>query len=382
VKNNRFGLSFFLISIFYCMQIQADIPPETLTIEKMKKADPHRIYLTDLNLNNVIDGRIHVLDGNNYNYLGLISTGMFGVNTLSRDSSKMFVATTYHTKRNRGNRFDQFEVYRTDDLTLELEIEIPPKHAQALPYKGTITSSQDDKFVFIQNATPASSVSVINMQTKKFVDEISTPGCWIILPARSNTRRFSTICGDGTLMTVTLDASGKERTKIRSSKVFDPETDPLFVQAESIGNTYYFVSFHGDVYEMNVENNKAKLLKTWSLLQDADKAAGWRPGGYQLLAVHPESRRLYVAMHPGGGEGTHKYPAKEIWSFDIDSKKRIDRVDGGNSIAMTLTKEKKPSLYLYDGIEAKFHKYATNPKMKKESVSEPIGEFAGLIESH
>ena len=81
-------------------------------------------------------------------------------------------------------------------------------------------------------------------------------------------------------------------------------------------------------------------------------------------------------------EGTHKYPAKEIWSFDIDSHTRVGRISGGNAIALTLTKEKTPSLYVYDGMEAKFHKYSTEPVMKKESVSEPIGEFAGLIETH
>lgn len=382
VKKNELILYFFLVLIIAPAQAFAEIMPEKLTVEKMEKADPHRLYLSDLNLGNVIDGRIHVLDGNNYNYLGLISTGMFGVNSLSRDSSKMFVATTYYTKRNRGDRFDQFEVYRTDDLTLELEIEIPAKHAQALPYKGTITSSFDDKFVFIQNATPASSVTIINMKTKKFSDEISTPGCWIILPARSKNSQFSTLCGDGTLMTVTLDTNGQEKSKIRSAKLFNPDKDPLFVQAESIGDVYYFTSFHGQIYEINVGGAKAELLKTWSLLKDSDKAEGWRPGGYQLLAVHEESRRLYIAMHDEGKEGSHKYPAKEIWSFDIDSKARIGRISGGNTIAMTLTKEKDPSLYAYDGIEAKFHKYSTMPVMKKESMSAPVGQFAGLVESH
>jgi methylamine dehydrogenase heavy chain len=382
VRKTKIGLFVLLALTVVSVTAFAEIKPEKLTIEKMTKADPHRLYLTDLNLNNVIDGRIHVLDGNNYKYLGLISTGMFGVNALSRDSSKMFVATTYYTKRNRGDRFDQFEVYRTDDLNLELEIEIPAKHAQALPYKGTITSSFDDKFVFIQNATPASSVSVINMNSKMFSSEISTPGCWIILPSRSKTHQFSTLCGDGTLMTITLDKQGSEKTKTRSEKIFHPGQDPLFVQAESIGDTYYFVSFHGQIYEVSVAGAKAKLLKTWTLLNDSDKSKGWRPGGYQLLAVHEESRRLYVAMHDNGEEGTHKYPAKEIWSFDIDSNMRVGRISGGNAIAMTLTKEKTPSLYVYDGMEAKFHKYSTEPVMKKESVSEPIGEFAGLIETH
>ena len=41
---------------------------------------------------------------------------------------------------------------------------------------------------------------------------------------------------------------------------------------------------------------------------------GWRPGGYNLLAVNRANKRLYVGMHPNGAEGTHKTPAAEIWS--------------------------------------------------------------------
>ena len=379
---NNFIRAFLWPFLFFFTAAYADLPPEKLTVEKMAPADPHRLYLTDLNLNSVIDGRVHILDGKDFKYLGLVSTGLFGVTALSKDSSELYVATTYYTKRNRGKRFDQFETYDTSTLELKSELIIPPKHAQALPYKGTIISSIGDKYVFIQNATPASSVTVIDTEQNKVMSDVSTPGCWIILPTSTNQERFSTLCGDGTVLTVTLDGNGKEKSKKRSKKIFDAEKDPVFVQAEAIKDTYYLISYLGQVYEVNVAEDKAKLSGQWSLTKKEDDTQKWRPGGYQISAIDKASRKLFVAMHDGGKDGSHKTPAKEIWAYDIDAKKRVDRADGHNSIALALTKNTKPHLYIYDGVGAKFHKYATSPSLEKTSESEPVGAFAGLVELH
>ncbi|MEX2479824.1 MAG: amine dehydrogenase large subunit [Gammaproteobacteria bacterium] len=365
-----------------CSLAHAEITAEKLTIEPMAPPTPHRIYLTDLALAHVIDGRIHIVDGDSYDYLGMISTGMFGLTALSNDSSEMYVATTYYTKRNRGKRFDQFEVYDTATLELKSEVDIPAKHAQALPYKGTLIATSDDRFVLIQNSTPASSITVVDRAQEKFVTEIDTPGCWIILPSASNARRFSTLCGDGTILTITLDDKGEPASQKRSGKLFDAEKDPLFVQAESIGDSYYFVSYEGNVHQIHLGGEVAQTEATWSLLDDADRAAKWKPGGYQLLAVDAPRKQLYVGMHDGGYDGSHKLPAKEIWVIDLESRKRVQRAPGSNSIAMALSKEDQPVLFAYDGMTAEFVKYETQPKLNPVSRSAPIGEFAGLLELH
>jgi methylamine dehydrogenase heavy chain len=365
-----------------CGVASAELAPEKLTIEPLAAPTPHRIYLTDLALQHVIDGRVHILDGDTYKYLGLISTGMFGLTALSNDSAEMFVATTYYEKRNRGKRFDQFEVYDTATLKLKAEIEIPAKHAQALPYKGTMISTSDGRFVLIQNSTPASSITVVDRSAEKFVAEIDTPGCWIILPAASNGRRFSTLCGDGTILTITLDDKGQAASQQRSAKLFDAEKDPLFVQAEHIGDSYYFVSYEGNLHQINLGAEVAQTEATWSLLDDSDRAGKWKPGGYQLLAVHAPTKRLYVGMHDGARDGSHKMPAKEIWVFDLGTKQRLQRAPGSNSIAMALSKETTPVLYAYDGLTAEFVKYTTEPTLEPGPRSAPTGDFAGLLELH
>ena len=57
--------------------------------------------------------------------------------------------------------------------------------------------------------------------------------------------------------------------------------------------------------------------------------------------MHPGSNRLYVAMHPGGAEGSHKNPAKEIWAFDLKTKKRVARLPGHAAIAVTASSNGK-----------------------------------------
>lgn len=358
------------------------LPPEKIGVATPPAPTPHRLYLTDLQIAHITDGVVHIVDGQSFKYLGMFSTGLFGITALNTDSSEMLVASTYYTKRNRGDRFDQLEAFDTKTFALKKEIQIPAKHAMALPYKGTIAPSVDDAWVFIQNATPLSSVTVVDHKAWKVTAEIPTLGCWIVLPSQSNPRRFATLCGDGTLVTVTLNEKGDSATQARSEKLFDPEKDPLFVQGERVGDSYYFVSYEGNVKVINVGGDVAKLEDSWSLVDDADKQGGWKPGGYQLQAVHAPTKRLYVGMHDGAKNGSHKNPAKEIWVFDLATKKRIQRAPGSGSIAMALTKEAKPTLYAYDGINLKFVRYETSPELKPVASGDKVGDFAGLIETH
>ncbi|MGE0859961.1 MAG: amine dehydrogenase large subunit, partial [Gammaproteobacteria bacterium] len=106
------------------------------------------------------------------------------------------------------------------------------------------------------------------------------------------------------------------------------------------------------------------------------------PGGYQILAVHAPTKRLYVAMHDNGKEGSHKVPAKEIWAFDLATKQRVERAPGSGAVAISLTKEAKPTLYTYAGEEMSVTRYDTQPALKPVATSAQIGDTVGLIATH
>ncbi|HEY5929958.1 MAG TPA: amine dehydrogenase large subunit, partial [Burkholderiales bacterium] len=114
------------------------------------------------------------------------------------------------------------------------------------------------------------------------------------------------------------------------------------IQGEQDGDIYRFVSFLGNVGVINVGGDTATLVETWPMVKSSeDRKQSWRPGGYQPLAVHPGSNRLYVSMHPKGAEGSHKTPAKEIWAFDLKTKKRVARLPGHAAVALTVSSSGK-----------------------------------------
>ena len=329
----------------------ADEPSEQVSVAKLPAATPYRVYLADFAINHVVDGRLYVIDGDAMKLDGMVATGFAGLPTLSPDRSELYVATTYYPRLSRGERTDVVDIYDPATLAWKDEIVIPPKHAQALPYRGVIRTSADGKLLFVQNATPATSVTVVDLKARRVVAEVPTPGCWIVLPAASVASRFSTLCGDGTVLTVTLDDEGRPKTQKKSGKFFDPDTDPLFVQAENVGDRYFFVSFKGMLHTANLGGEQATFETPWPLVAGPDARGGWRPGGYQPLALHEGTGRIFVAMHAKGKDGSHKDPAKEIWAFDLASHKRAARAPGHNAIAIAVSRNAAPRLYAIDGLK-------------------------------
>jgi methylamine dehydrogenase heavy chain len=319
----------------------ADLPSEQVTVAPALTAK-NRAYVSDIAISHIADGKLHVVDTDTGNYLGVIGSGFAGQVTYSPDGSEIILATGYLSRGQRGERTDIVEVWDADTLAFKYEIEITPKRAMALNYRSLVRMSADGRWLFVQNATPATSVTVVNMYERTMASEIPTPGCWGIYPPASSSDRFSTLCGDGTVATIMLDATGNAASRSISDKMFDADKDAWFIQGEQDGDLYRFVSFKGNIAVVDVGGDTASLEDTWALVRSADdRKQAWRPGGYQPLAVHPGSGRLYVAMHPQGAEGSHKNPAKEIWAFNLKTKKRIARMPGHAAIAVTASSNGK-----------------------------------------
>jgi methylamine dehydrogenase heavy chain len=71
---------------------------------------------------------------------------------------------------------------------------------------------------------------------------------------------------------------------------------------------------------------------------------GWRPGGLQLTASDSKGR-LYVLMHKDSYDGSHKDPGIEVWVFDTDARRRIDRIKLQHpAISIEVTRDDDPLL--------------------------------------
>jgi methylamine dehydrogenase heavy chain len=322
------------------------LPAEHLTVAKVGQKSPHWIYVLDEAFNNEIDTRVYLFDGDTYRRIGQLDTGfMPGVN-LSPDGKTTVVATTYWARGGHGTRTDVVEFNDNATLSKTGEIVIPPKHAHTLAMLFTVAYSADGRFLYTPYLTPAASFGVLDPVKKTVIGEIDTAGCTLVFPSGAN--RVSSICESGRLLTVTLDAQGHEASRANSAPFFSPDEDPVFAQAVPTTDGYAFVSFLGEVHEIDFTHPKPVIRAPWPLVTGTDKGI-WRPGGIQIGALHRATGRLFVPMHHGG-EGSHKQGGSEIWVFDVRSHQRIarwpfDTKESGLVVAVQVSQDAAPLLF-------------------------------------
>jgi methylamine dehydrogenase heavy chain len=296
--------------------VAAPVPPplaaEHLGVEALPPKTPHWIYVFDEAFENEIDSRVQLFDGDTYRRLGQIDAGFDASPNISPDGATTVVATTYYARGSRGTRTDVVEF--TDNRTLGVthEIVLPTKRAMTVPTLFNVAYSSDMHFVYVAYVTPAASFGVLDPLKSTVLSEIDTAGCVLTIPSGPN--RVASICESGRLLTVTLDAQGHEVSRAMSEPFFDPDKDPVFVQGIQTTKGFAFVSFLGEVHEVDFSGPLPQFAPVWSLVSPAERGQ-WRPGAEQVGAIHRALGRMYVPMHKGG-EGSHKVGGTEIWVFD------------------------------------------------------------------
>jgi methylamine dehydrogenase heavy chain len=302
------------------------VPPplqaEQLSIAKLPERNPHWVYVVDVSFGSMIDARVRLFDGATNRRLGQIDAGFSPGVAISPDGHTTAVATSYFARGSRGTRTDVVELNDNRTLDHVAEIIIPSKHAQNVPTAFNASYSDDSRFLFVANITPATSISVVDVANRKFVTEIDTAGC--VLAYGGGNRRVSALCESGKALTITVDDDGKEVSRALSEPFFDVDKDPIFVSGAKSAAGMAFVSFLGNVLEVDMQGEKVNARPAWSFVSDAERKQGWRPGGLQPVAIHRPLNRLYVVMHQGGA-ATHKDPGSEVWVLDLKSQKRLAR---------------------------------------------------------
>ncbi|GAC1300198.1 MAG: hypothetical protein NVS9B2_23930 [Steroidobacteraceae bacterium] len=306
-------------------------------------APKHWVWVNDFVFPHMSDGMAYLIDGDSGRYLGTLSTGYsFAHVLLSRDGKLIYSPETYFARGTRGRRTDVVTLYDPGTLKVLGEIPIPPKRSSNLPMIANQVLTDDDRFLLIYNFNPAQSVTVVDTKLRKFVREIEIPGCALVYP--TGPRSFFSVCGDGSLSLVELDDGAAAHLK-RTQPVFPMTDDPVTEKAVRIGHVWYFVSFAGRIYSLQADAQQAEAGAAWWLTSEAERKAGWRPGGIQQLAVDPRKSRLYAIMHRGGVE-THKDPGKDVWVFDLASRQRVQQLTLKNlSSSIQLSNDPQPLLY-------------------------------------
>lgn len=348
-------------------QVTLPFPPE-----------PHRAYIVDVEFENMIATRVVVVDPDNKRMLGMLSTGGMAPMVPSRDQKLLYTADTYWSRYVRGTRTDMLTAWDSSTLAPLWEVEIPPKRANSITERYALTTSSDDRFVYVYNFTPSTSVTVVDIQARKVASEVAIGGCILNYPVGA--RRFASLCGNGSLQVVTLNDQGQEIAR-QQTPMFDPDQVKLVERAVAKGETYYFTTTEGVIHPVDLSGDKPKFLPTWSLVSEEEKKAGWAPGGWQTMALAPKLDRLYVLMHPDHKPLNWEDPSPIVWVFDLKTQKKIATLEApGLMWSLHATSDDAP-LLLGSTVTGGLEVFDLNSG-KHTGTMEKIAKTPTLVQSH
>ncbi len=358
----------------------APLVAEQIGVAKLGAPTPHWLFVGDTNFLGYLDSKVYLFDGDTGAMLGMLSTGVWGnAVELAPDFSAIYVPEMYYSRGTRGERTEVLTTYDTTDLKPMGEVIIPAKRATGIPHRAYQGITDDGRFVLIDNMTPATSVSVVDVVAQKFVAEIEIAGCNLVYP--TGNRSFASLCGDGTLQQIELDDHGNLKSRTRSEKFFDPDKDPVTEKASRFGDTWLFISFDGNVHAVDFAGGTIKLTKPWALFNDVERKATWKIGGGQFNAVHNQTGRLYVIVHQGGPYG-HKESGKDVWVYDLATHKGVAQIPlASPASSIGVTKDAAPLLVtsdpampgavVYDALTGAHQRTIEGPPFTPASIQSP-----------
>ncbi|TMV92317.1 hypothetical protein FGG78_07930 [Thioclava sp. BHET1] len=317
----------------------ASIKPEKLTIRPHISDGPH-LFVLDFGMNG--SSPIYVYDTKDFKLEGSIGTGSFGQMLMSPDKKTLYTASDYLSRYTYGTV--ESVIHEWDAYTLEKkrEFTISPKMAQTISQTSVLNLTSDGDFLLVQNATPATSINVVDLKAGKDLVEIPTPGCWGDYPTLKG-NAFTTICGDGKIVKYSFTADGKVAEPTKSAQIFDPDKDPIFTHGVRAGNDMIYVSYSGHLYAVDGAGDVPVVTKDFAFGE-----AGWAPSGNALLAYDPAAKLLFVQMHSNPSDGSHKNPAEEIWAVNLETEKVVGRSKANGETGIFLSGGDTPELFGID----------------------------------
>lgn len=379
-----------LISAAARIGVAADLPPlqpdELGVIRTLpERPGPHWIWVSDMGLIAMTDGRATLIDADSGTMLGMLSTGYsFTSLSIPRRYGQVYSAETYYSRYTRGERTDVVTIYDMESLSPVEEIEIPPKRISTTPILSAVSLTDDDRFMAVYNFTPAQSLSIVDLEARKFVAEVPTPGCALAFPAGK--RKFFSLCGNGALELLVLNDSGEAVERRRSPVFFDVLADPITEKGVRLGNRWFFPSYAGVIHTIDLAGEDAAFPETWSLVTSADRDESWRVGGVQHLAVHQDRERLYALMHQGE-EDTHHDPGTQVWVYDLNTRERVQRIElRVPAASIQVSQDDAPLLYavnpemaelvVYDALSGEHRRTIPEVSITPSLLQLPIGQEA------
>ncbi|MBQ2262295.1 MAG: hypothetical protein II336_13105 [Loktanella sp.] len=315
------------------------IEPETLTVEEAIAPGPN-LFAIDSSWSGV--SNIFIVGADDLSMKGNVSPGMQALMVLNAAGTTVFSASNYLERIAYGPRTSIVHEFDVETASITREIEIPAKIAMVEVQPGLMSLVDDEKYLLVQNATPATSVTVVDLEAGDVLAEIPTPGCWIIIPAVTGPK-FTTICGDGTFASFTFDADGSFGDPAKSEVIFDPDGDALFTNGARVGEMMVFASYEGNLFVVDDSGDVPVLTETIAMTDGID--GNFAPTGSELITYHEGTGVLFVLMHGDAYDGSHKDDSTEIWAYDFAARELLYRSNSNGENSLLMAQTETPRLY-------------------------------------
>lgn len=280
---------------------------------------------------------------------------------ISQDGKAVYIVSGYYSRLSSGTGEHVLRIFDVDTASLTKEIVLPLKVSQYTDDASLMQLSADEKYLYVQNATPATSVTVVDLQKGEVVQEVPSPGCFGIYPTLEG-HAYSTICGDGTFTTMTLSADGTSFESKKSEMIFDPEEDPIYLSFDRAGSDLLFISYKGVVHRLS---DSAGVIASVSTTPIADGVEGdWGTSGYTVVSYNEANGILFLPMAPGRHDGSHYHDAEEIWAYDLANQKLLYRSPVSGISSVITTDDAVPTLFGLDIGGEKVVKFEVDPEAK------------------
>jgi methylamine dehydrogenase heavy chain len=297
---------------------------ESSTTATLSPTNARRLFVLDTAFPAAEAAKTYVLNGTTGAIEGMFNQGYWPNFAVSPDGTELYAVDTYWEKHTRGKRSDYIVVRDARTLDVKEDIPLPDGRLLIVSKKYNFDVTPDGRYGLTYNLAPSTAVTVTDLKARKSVGSIGIPGCGLIFAQAAN--RFSSLCADGSISTVTFDESAKATTQ-HSGPIFDAKNDPAFDHSawDKKHQMLYLITYEGDVVPVSLAGEVAVAGAKWSLTSAAERAADWRPGGWQMSNFHSSRNHLIVLMHQGR-RWTHKDSGTEVWGFDATTGKRIARI--------------------------------------------------------
>lgn len=341
-----------LVAALFAVDVRAQLPSEaepslgeTHTTATLAPADGHRVYVVDPVFPHLTAAKTYIVDGDRRQVIGMLNAGYVPNLVPAPDHRELYLTETFWSRGTRGKRTDVVSIFDGRTLEAKGEVLLPAGRFLVVAKKHNAGLTPDGRYLISFNMAPRTTVSLVDVEERRHIGDVETPGCALVFPSAA--RRFSMLCANGTLRTVRFDAEGKA-TSTLSGVFFDARQDPVFEHPafSSRKARAYFISYEGRVHPVDLAKAEPRFREAWSLLDEADRGQGWRPGGWQLTTLSVRKQRLWVLMHRGS-RWSHKQAGEELWEFDLEQRKRVARlVLAHPAVSVAVSQDPQPQLYL------------------------------------